>query len=79
MGRRPGAPKERHHVHLNPGDWEFLQTKYGSQGLTPSYVIAKLVSTFRRRVEDKITQKLDVSHKLEEIDIDLTIGDDKQP
>lgn len=72
MGRKPGNSKERHHVHLNPGDWEWIGEVYGPQGLSQSNVIRRIVSSFRRKVSEKIALKMDTTPKFEEIDIDLT-------
>lgn len=59
MPRRNSIKKERRHVHLHEGDWEWLIATYGSQRISPSAVISQLVSAHRRRVEDRIAQRID--------------------
>ena len=67
--------KERHHVHLNEGDWDFLTQTYGPKGLTNSAVIALLVSKHVRFLREKIATKLDAAglSQLQEQSVDIEL------
>lgn len=58
MSRRTGPRKERHHIHLTEGSWERLTELYASQGITPSSVIDKLVTSHLKRLDERIAQKM---------------------
>lgn len=84
MPRRNAEAKERRHVHLNAGDWDWLVQTYGPMGLSPSHVIARLLSKYRRRMEEKVALARSAKAPLppEETDLGLDIElptDSQQP